>query len=887
ISDNFFQFDLAGLPSNTSVKIPTSYPVVYPSIDVKGAGGTSNRIIVFQENLILNGDFRIRQNNSVRLNDGANGDIEVNGNLDMSSSASLTLSRLEFPTSGVSRVFTVHGDIVTNSGDNDGIIVLNTSPSSLKHIFRIGGNIELQSGFVMDFYSGNAITDNQVILELIDENSASFTSGGGSIPDLYQIVLNKGLDTSYSFTFDSDFTLPEPSDIGEQPIEIINGLLVLDHADIDITLADGTQGSFYLPNTYNEEASPGSGGLEIKHGTVSVSGDDTGIILDGLLRISGGTLDMSVTGDNGNNFIEYGSSDNAIFEVTDGSLLVGSQVRRKLTAVTGLLSYSQSGGIARFGLEAAPESTRGVFEVRNEGSEFTLTGGEFTIVRENGSSTVGSLIIKPNSNDVDVSGSTITIGSADTPANQDDIGIDSNVALSSILITGNNNPTVKIYNTNLEANSLVIETGGTLDANGYGFTVNGDFDNDGTFVSGGTDVNQQTTYFPSNSAQEILGTGISDFFNLEKEGSGVLTVSKDITVNNDLSLLDGTMSTGTSAIYLEGDMVHDGIHTSNSAGPGIVFSGSEGQNLNTTVDTGEFGVLTIDNSNGVEISGDGKTFQINDKIILSSGKFNIGGNLLIMNEDATFENGAGGTSRSDFNTNSMVTVNASITDNGVRKKYNDSFSGTYLYPIGLNYYTPAEINITSVTGGDAGEITIKPIEDIAGGIPDDDDETCFGDNSDYVDLDNILQFYWLIRSENITDFDGSIFLYHVDALEAVDNTQGLGLSNYAPARLLDNTSFWDKNYSASLFDEASNVSRFQASAVADYANLTSSDLSGTYTAGITRNDSDVALCGGAIPDVVPEYITQVTGSGDVDDALSFATLPGGTAPSLGESPDLR
>ncbi|WP_421876997.1 beta strand repeat-containing protein [Marinoscillum sp.] len=884
-----------GAGTGNAVVMPT-FPSEFPTLRITATGGSNGgtdgwgnqRIVTFTNPIQVNSQLQVANRAALWVQD----DITVNGDAEVG--VGYGHGRIRFDNGTVSHTLSIGGDLRINGNNTFGadsyLDIESGGGNGVNHELKVGGDISLtqddaSDDAFLDLFTTSA--DNNVILELQGEGDHSLTNTTASVPDLYQLVLNKGSDTTNSFTISAEISLTEPTDIGAQSIEIVNGLLILDDPAIDVVLADGTQGSFYLPNAFNDDASSGSGGLEIAQGNATISGDNIGLILDGLLRISGGTLDMSVTGDNGNNFIEYGSSDNATIDVSAGSLLVGSQVRRKLTAVTGLLNYSQSGGIARFGIEAAPAATRGVFEVINSGSEFTLTGGEFTIVRENGSSTVGSLIIKPDVDDVDVTGSTITIGSADTPANQDDIGIDSNVGLSSLLITGNNNPTAKIYNTDLEVNAVTIESGGTFDANGYDFTVNGDFDNDGFFVNGGTDINQQTTYFPSNSAQDILGSGTTEFFNLEKSGSGTLTVSNSFTVANDLSVLGGTLSTGTSAVYLEGDMVHDAIHTSASAGPGIVFSGGDGQNLDTSVDTGEFGVLTIDNSNGVEIPGDGKTFQINDKIILSSGVLNIGGNLLIMNESAIFENGSGGTSRTDFNTNSMVTVNASITDNGVRKIYNDAFVGTYLYPIGLNYYTPAEINVTSLTGGNAGEITIKPIEDIAGGIPDDSDETCFGDNSDYVDLDNILQFYWLLRSNNITDFDGSIFLYHVDNLEAVDNTQGLDLTNYAPARLLDNTSSWDKNYSETLFDEVANVSMFQASSVADYANLTSDDLSGTYTAGITRDDSDAALCGGAIPDVVPEYVTEVTGSGDVDDILSYATLPGGTAPGLGESPDLR
>ena len=898
-SENQFQYKKHS-PSGT-LTIPTDLSE-FPTLAFAGnrSGDKSDPPsydLILGHSITVNGDMIFMSTVDFELEGGATETITVAGDVNIGANND---ARVTFPETGF-WTLDIAGDlgllVGTSSGWGEQAELLIDDNATVEHLIKLGGDLvveEREDGVdgadpLIDLVAN--IGGGGIILEFTGENdgTTNITNSGGSVlvPDLYKIVMNKGSDLSNTFTIASEINLPQPTDLGAAPVEILNGLLIFDDPSLDITLADGTQGDFYLPNTLNTYASSGSGGLEIKQGTANISGDDTGIILDGLLRVSGGTLDMAITGDNGNNFIEYGSSDNASIEVTDGSLLVGSQLRRKLTAVTGLLNYTQTAGIARFGIEAAPENTRGVFELTNSGSEFTHTGGEFTIVRQNGSSTVGSFILKPDTDDLDVSGSTITFGNSDTPVSQSQIGIDSNVPLNKILVTGNNSPTVVIFNTSLELDSLTIETGGTFDANGFALTINEDLVNDGVFQNGGTDINQQTTYFASGVDQSISGSGITNFYNLTKDGSSTLDIQKNITVDNDLEFLDGTMSTDTYAVNLKGDMTLDGTHQSSSVGPGIVFNGTGGQNLDTSTDTGEFGVMTLDNSNGLEIPGDGRVFAVNDKIVITSGVFNIGGNLLVMNESAYFENGLGATDRAGFNKNSMISVNASITDNGVRKVFNDSYTGTYLYPVGLNYYTPAEINITGMSGGDTGQITVKPIEDIAGGISDDSDETCFGDNSDYDDTENILQFYWLIRSANITDFDGSIYLYHVDALESVNNTQGLGLTNYAPARLLNNSSAWDKAYSEALFDETNNVIMFKNSVSADYADFTSTDITGTYTAGITRDNSDGILCGGAIPDIVPEYITIGTsGSGSITDISSFATADGGTVPSLGESPDL-
>ena len=139
-----------------------------------------------------------------------------------------------------------------------------------------------------------------------------------------------------------------------------------------------------------------------------MEGDDTGIILDGLLRISGGTLDMDDAVNNGNNFIQYSTSGNAILELSAGTLTVGSHIRRNTSNNTGVLKYRQTGGTATIGSQAAPLNDRAVFEVVNPGSEFTLTGGSFTLLRQNGlNPSVASLLLEPDT--YDLTGSTINL----------------------------------------------------------------------------------------------------------------------------------------------------------------------------------------------------------------------------------------------------------------------------------------------------------------------------------------------------------------------------------------------------------------------------------------------------------------------------------------------
>jgi hypothetical protein len=122
-------------------------------------------------------------------------------------------------------------------------------------------------------------------------------------------------------------------------------------------------------------------------------------------------------------------------------------------------------------------------------------------------------------------------------------------------------------------------------------------------------------------------------------------------------------------------------------------------------------------------------------------------------------------------------------------------------------------------------------------------------------------------------------------LDGVATGAGFTLDNYAPARLLDQDSDWDLNYSNTLFDQAGNFTTFKLDPTTDYQNLTSVEIQGRYTAGLTREADDSGLlCGGAIPPTVPQFVTVTNAtSGMVNDPASYV---GGVAPSLGQSPDL-
>jgi len=864
---------------NNAVFLPTSFPEVYPRFTVRGDGTNDGGLLVVQEDITVNGRLTLRDAGGVLLNSGANGDMLIKGDLDFSKKNNEP-ERFIFPDAG-SRTITIEGNIDFGGDDTgiDSIAVRNDVAAGAVHRLIVEGDITLgDDEDIFDLFS--PVGGTQVILELKGESNTSFSVNDNPTRELYQIVMNKGSDQTYTFTFNDEFTISDPDDTDLQPIEILNGVLVFNNAAIDVQLTNEDAGDFYLPNTENSKASSGSGGLEILQGTARIEGDDTGIILDGLLRISGGTLDMDDGTNNGNNFIEYSSSGEARLEVTSGNLTVGSQIRRGLNSNTGVLQYVQNGGTVVIGKNTAPESTRGLFEITNNGSYFEHTSGSLMLVRDNNSTSIPSLLLEPASTNI-ADGTAISLGNGDTPATQDRFGIQSSAELAEIEIASDK-ISAKIYNLPLTANILDIVTDADFDANGFDLSITENLNNDGTFVTSGNSTNNQTTDFTisSGNTATITGSGTTTFWNFEKSGSGTLALSKNVTVTNNAYIYEGTFNTQTSAFNLEKDLLHDAIHTSDAAGPGIIFNGTQEQILDRSGSgTSELGVVNLDNASGLLIRDTEENFVINEKLTLTTGVFDVGGNLIEFPEDAFIENGSGNRGVGDFNVNIMIQTNSAIRDFGIRKHF-DAVSGgseTFTFPVGLVAYTPVVVNINDIS---ASSITIRPVRDIPPIAEDTEDTDNAGTGTctdpDITDADNVLQYYWIVKSSGVSGFVGDIQMYYDS--DDIEVTAPYTIANYGPARIYNSSDNWDKVFTTSDFDESNQEINFPFTGNGD------ATLEGIYTAGVTlENDGTTLLCGAAIPDQVPQFVTNDAGGGDF---FTDATYTGGTAPDVGETPDI-
>lgn len=727
----------------------------------------------------------------------------------------------QFPASGSEVEVTVGRDIdftrVPNPGEiGNRRLNVSTTAGLLEHKLILKRSIihGSDNNFGIDLYG--AANRSKVILEFQGADNGTYSRTSTSVPIFYRMVMNKGINQTPTFSFNNSFTLNGSTNTATKAITMANGTLIFNNAAINVNLTTG--GSHF--------DIPGNSCLNILQGTARANGT-SGITLDGKLLISGGTLDMS----GGDNPIEYSASGNATISVTGGGLTIGGQVRRSPTSDVGVLKYAQSGGTVVVGQNAATVNNRGVFEILNTGSSFTMSGGDLFIARAQTSPEISAFYFNPATYSIGLAAN-INIGHSTTPAGQT-MGIYAGKPLPKLRVnnTSTRNPIAKLDVIAATITSqLLIDGGATFNANGIDLTLKGDMTASGTFIPNGN-----TTYLSGTATQNITGNGTAlNFYNLEKTTSNTVTLNAANTpllVLNTLSLNSGTFTDNGNTVTVKGDVFNSATHINSGSGDGIVLNGTSAQTLSGN---GTFGKLTINNLAGVNIPV-GNQFLITRSLKMQSGVFNIGKNLLDIGVNAVIEEA------SPFSKHNMITTNISFTDNGLRKTFRAGASPIFTFPVGSSdKYTPVTITI-SANGNSSGSITVKPANEIHPSIIE-DTET----GVQIVDKDNALQYYWTLKTSGINGFSAVTKMRYIEDDAKV--TSPYTIADYHTASLLsDGLGNWLK-FPKTDFDATNKDLIFNFSGKGD------AEISGDYTAGAGDASLD-----GAIPNTVAIYETNTNG----------------------------
>jgi len=761
----------------------------YPNLHITGTGvkTAGNANLQVKGNLLVDAG-------AFEMSNRTRGDISVLGHLQMNT-GTFTL-----PNSRA-RTLNVKGDIkFTGSGQ----LVVASGGSPEQHQVNLYGNV-LQGAGEIDLNKRA-----KAILHFTGNETATFSKTSGAT-NFYRLEINKPIGKKV--VFNSGFSLPVNAGGALKNLVLTSGECHLNNTAININLTTGGN-NFKIPTGTTLRLSNGA--------TVNASGN-SGVWLDHALIIDGGKANFDGTKNggtgSGNSYIEFTASGNSTIDVRSGGVLnVGSQIRRSLNTDEGILKFIQNAGIVNLGTRAGGyHNTRGVFEVLGAGSSFTQAAGDqVTIVRGLGLNNY-ALYFKPELVDVGA-GAGFTIGDDTTPLGQT-MAIYAANELGGLTVTGTNAPTaiLKVLPATLNGN-LTIQKG-IFNANGLDLNLKGNL----TKSTGASFVaNNNTVYFVGINDQIISGN--FSFDNVVKEtgsASLILDASSPVEVKGNLTLCSGTLNTGTNDLTVQGNLVNN-ITTLGSGGQGIVMAGTDVQRLGGS---GEFYRLTINNPNGVVLPTQSGSVTFSNWLKLQSGVFDIGRNLLVVEEGASIE---GNGTATPFSETNMIQTNLSFVDNGIKKYFPEVLSGThnFIYPIGsLGKYTPVVMAITRKSAS-RGAIRVKAANEPHITVP-------------RADRNKVLQYNWTMDAEGISDFTADTYMHFYD-VDAVGDT-----ASYETGRILLSDNTWRK-FGPDYFHgggSTRNYCHFK------FSSTTDSGIDGDYTAG------------SALPNVVQAYITNGSGGG--------------------------
>ncbi len=703
--------------------------------------------------------------------------ITIKGDFDLQGGA-----LIYYGNNNLAQDFIIHGDLKVAEQAGIGVYGSATNQS-----ISIGGSLINNAsapGGGNNGYRGCDFTDIPLIF--FGDNNASITNVTGTpYTRIETITVKKGNSQATSLTMDIAGTVNYESN---EWLTLVNG-----------TFKYQRSGTVYL-NTNNSFTIPQTAGLYIDTPDDFVmcygNSDDYDMYLNGKLALISGRLYIGDSSRDRNNDIEYSGGGASEIEVQGGQLNVNGQIRRNPASTAGILKYSQSGGSVTINGRNAL-TTNAKLEILNAGSAFNMSGGTLNILRGGGGTTYGDLYLRPES--ANVTGGEINF--SNPGVGTQNYLLDANVALNDLTINGNvSAATVKLLISPLSLEGdLTINNGNSiLDANvdfNVNVTIGGNFNNSGVY-----NYYKNITTF-DGTVQTLTGSSAVSFYDLVVQPFNSLTLSKNIIVNNDLTLSQGTLEADTYAINVYGDVVNNANY--NEDGIGIILNGTNAQELSGT---GTFGRLELNNINGVTMLSN---VTLKDELVLTQGVFNINKYLLSLGQSSSVSG--------SFGTSTMITTNGVFSNQGVEKVISMGAS-TFTLPLGVaGKYTPAVVDVTA--SDNVASIRFNPVND---------------KHPAQIDAANVLNYYWAVESTGLNGFDGSLELTYVEG-----DVQG-DEANYFAARLFENApeTIWSKTNNV---NEATNTITFYFSRT--------NNLTGEYTAGIET----------AFPTKVPQYTSLNNG----------------------------
>ncbi len=351
---------------------------------------------------------------------------------------------------------------------------------------------------------------------------------------------------------------------------------------------------------------------------------------------------------------------------------------------------------------------------------------------------------------------------------------------------------------------------GQFDAKGYDVEVAGDMSVIGAYISSGN-----KTLFNNSSEEQTLSTTNAslELFGFESSAKK-LNVSSLVNVADNFTVTSGEVALA-EVMSVKGDVLIE--NKSKISGHNLVVNGARAQlfDCEGTIDN-----LTINNERGVISSRQqANPIVITNKLTLTNGVFNIGGNLLELRDGASIVGTAG------FSSNCMVATYNSPTDRGIRVCMKPGKSYSMLLPFGeASKYTPIQLN--ALTSSAEGSVTFVPNNDTEPSV------VSFKNDGNY------LHFYWTVKASGVNITSGEFECHGL-----LRDAKGYSNGNYVTAFLNLSNSKWFKDGGEIAVENDDMLLTFSPRGNA-------TDIAGRYTAGQSDH----------LPNALMTYIAAADGN---------------------------
>ena len=582
---------------------------------------------------------------------------------------------------------------------------ISNTGSALIHLLNISKNI-INNGTI-DFNDGA----NRIVNLVFNSSFNSSFSGTGLLTDIGLLRIDKGNDRSTILDFSVSGTLTAT----------INNWLTLTNGTFRVSRSGGTYltPTFFIRNDNSIFTIPQSARFSLNNATAfirvgSYDNDGSDIRLEGELEIINGSFYQGDTTRNRHHDIEFSASGLSEIDVQAGRLYVNGQIRANALAGNSILNYKQSGGNVIIAARNGAGTGLPNFQVEGLGSVFNMSNNaQLTMKRATNNSQ--DMIIRPEF--YSVTGGTI-IFAKDASATTDTIDLSTSIELNNLEVR-NFNSTIfaacrmVISPLQLKGN-LTIQPFAVFRANGHNVSIGGNFTNQnasnlqgltvGGYMPGSS--SQLTTFNSVSSNQLISGvsgnrTNFAELVILNSSDTVKLFTNTLISVNNQLSIINGVFNDGGNIITLLGDVFNSSQHFGTGS---ILFAGNNTQAISGN-GFGRFANISINNlNNGAIASG---SFQINGVLnFISNAVLDINQYKLTLTNTATPAVISSGSPLGSSNSRFIETFGLP-GDLGVQKSFPIG-AHNFVFPIGVfGKYTPAQINVTANTA--TGTVIIKPI----------------------------------------------------------------------------------------------------------------------------------------------------------------------------------